>query len=80
MIATSTGALISANPGSLRNWVHNLHNTLAGLGIHAAIVAVNAMIADNAPAGVPAIAPDDLALTYRNLHTRRDHAEIVLPT
>jgi hypothetical protein len=36
-------------------------------------------IADNALAGIPAIAPDDLAQTYWNLHTRRDHAEIVLP-
>jgi len=37
------------------------------------------MIADNAPAGISAIAPDDLAQYYWNLHSRRDHAEIVLP-
>jgi NADP-dependent 3-hydroxy acid dehydrogenase YdfG len=72
-------ATLNAAQAALRNWVHNLHNTLAGQGIHAATVAVNAMIADNAPAGIPVIALDDLAQAYWNLHTRRDHAEIVLP-
>jgi NADP-dependent 3-hydroxy acid dehydrogenase YdfG len=72
-------ATLNAAQAALRNWVHNLHNTLAGNGIHAGTVAINAMITDNAPAGIPAIAPDDLAQAYWNLHTRRDHAEIVLP-
>jgi NADP-dependent 3-hydroxy acid dehydrogenase YdfG len=72
-------ATLNAAQAALRNWVHNLHNTLAGQGVHAATVAISAMIADSAPAGIPAIAPDDLAQTYWNLHTRRDHAEIVLP-
>jgi len=72
-------ATLNAAQAALRNWAHNLHNTLAEQGIHAATVAINAMITENAPAGIPAIAPDDLAQTYWNLHTRRDHAEIVLP-
>jgi len=72
-------ATLNAAQAALRNWVRNLHNTLRDRGVHAATVAVNAMIADIAPAGIPVIAPDDLAQAYWNLHTRRDHAEIVLP-
>ena len=72
-------ATLNAAQAALRNWAHNLHATLADRGIHAATVAVNAMITDHAPEGVPAIAPDDLAQAYWNLHTRRDRAEIVVP-
>ncbi len=72
-------ATLNAAQAALRNWARNLHDTLAGQGIHAATVAINAMITDNAPAGIPAIAPDDLAQAYWNLHARRDHPEIVLP-
>jgi NADP-dependent 3-hydroxy acid dehydrogenase YdfG len=72
-------ATLNAAQAALRNWVHNLHNTLASRGIHAATVAINAMITNDAPPGIPTIAPDDLARTYWNLHTRRDHTEIVLP-
>jgi NADP-dependent 3-hydroxy acid dehydrogenase YdfG len=72
-------ATLNAAQAALRNWVRNLHNTLAERGVYAGTVAVNAMIAASAPAGIPAIAPDDLAQAYWNLHIRRDHAEIVLP-
>ncbi|GAA0997648.1 SDR family NAD(P)-dependent oxidoreductase [Acrocarpospora macrocephala] len=72
-------ATLNAAQAALRNWAHNLHNTLAGQGIHAATVAINAMITDNAPEGIPAIAPDDLAQSYWNLHTQRDRAELALP-
>jgi NADP-dependent 3-hydroxy acid dehydrogenase YdfG len=72
-------ATLNAAQAALRNWARNLHNALAGQGIHAATVAINAMITGNPPPGIPAIAPDDLAQAYWNLHTRRDHAEIVLP-
>lgn len=72
-------ATLNAAQAALRNWVHNLHNTLAEQGVYAATVAINAMIADNAPAGIPAIAPDDLARSYWNLHTQRDRIETVLP-
>ncbi|GAA5768161.1 hypothetical protein Aros01_04669 [Streptosporangium roseum] len=56
-----------------------LHNTLADQGIYAGVVAVNAMISDNAPDGYPAIAPDSLAQHYWDLHTQRGQAELVLP-
>lgn len=72
-------ATLNAAQAALRNWAHNLHATLADRGIHAATVAVNAMITDHAPKGVPAIAPDELAQAYWNLHTHHDRAEIVVP-
>ncbi|NLU84938.1 SDR family NAD(P)-dependent oxidoreductase [Rhodococcus sp. HNM0569] len=64
---------------ALRNWVHNLHNTLAHEGIQAATVAVNLMIGATAPEGVPHRSPDALAEIYRHLHTSaRDEAEVVV--
>lgn len=62
----------------LRNWVHNLHNTLADQGIYAADVAVNVMIADQAPAGVPHRSPDVLAQLYWEIHSGRDQVEYVV--
>ena len=72
-------ATLNAAQAALRNWVRNLHNTLSAQGIHAATVAINAMITNDAPDGIPAIAPDALAEMYWNLHTRRDSGEIVVP-
>jgi NADP-dependent 3-hydroxy acid dehydrogenase YdfG len=72
-------ATLNAAQAALRNWAHNLHNTLTGQGIHTATVAINAMITDAAPEGIPAIAPSDLAQAYWDIHTQRDHAELVLP-
>ncbi|MER5323003.1 SDR family NAD(P)-dependent oxidoreductase [Streptosporangium roseum] len=72
-------ATLNAAQAGLRNWVHNLHNTLADQGIYAGVVAVNAMISDNVPDGSPAIAPDALAQHYWDLHTRRSQTELVLP-
>jgi short-subunit dehydrogenase len=46
-------ATLNAAQAGLRNWVHNLHATLAGQGVYAATVAVNAMIADIAPGSIP---------------------------
>lgn len=88
LLYTTGGGAISPYPflatlntaqAALRNWVHNLHNTLAGQGVYAGVVAVNAMIGDNPPEGFPAIAPDTLARHYWDLHTRRDQAELLLP-
>ncbi|MEV0590569.1 hypothetical protein [Nonomuraea cavernae] len=62
----------------LRDWVHNLHNTLGERGVHAATVAINLMIAEQAPEGYPHRAPDDIAQAYWDLHTRRDQAEHVV--
>ncbi|MFF7451575.1 MULTISPECIES: SDR family NAD(P)-dependent oxidoreductase [unclassified Streptomyces] len=58
-----------------RNWALNLHNTPAEQGIYVANVAINLMIAAQAPEGVPHRAPDEIALDYWNLHTRREQAE-----
>ncbi|MET7307714.1 SDR family oxidoreductase [Streptomyces sp. NPDC005571] len=61
-----------------RNWALNLHKTLAADGIYAANIAINLMIADRAPEGVPHRAPDDIAQEYWKLHTDRDRAEHVI--
>src|SRR5215471_18682616 len=49
---------------ALRNWVHNLHATLAGQRVHAATVAINLLPATTAPEGVPHAAPDGIAQAY----------------
>jgi NADP-dependent 3-hydroxy acid dehydrogenase YdfG len=71
-------ATMNMAQAALRNWVHNLHNTLAGQGIHAATVAINLLPAVTAPEGVPHAAPDDIAQIYWDLHTRRDRPEHVV--
>ncbi|MFJ7949551.1 SDR family NAD(P)-dependent oxidoreductase [Streptomyces sp. NPDC096354] len=58
-----------------RNWAINLHNTLADQGIYVANIAINLMIGAQAPEGVPHRAPDDIALDYWSLHSRREAAE-----
>jgi NADP-dependent 3-hydroxy acid dehydrogenase YdfG len=68
-------ATMNTAQAGLRNWVHNLHNTLGEQGVHAATVVINVMIAEQAPEGYPHRAPDDIAQTYWNLHTQRDEAE-----
>ncbi|MEU6358809.1 SDR family NAD(P)-dependent oxidoreductase [Streptomyces albidoflavus] len=61
-----------------RNWALNLHHTLADRGIYVANVAINLMIAAQAPDGVPHRAPDEIALDYWHLHTTREQAEHVI--
>ncbi|MBE9376429.1 SDR family NAD(P)-dependent oxidoreductase [Saccharopolyspora sp. HNM0983] len=61
-----------------RNWAINLHNTLADEGIYVANVAINLMIANQAPEDVPHRAPDEIALDYWNVHTERAKAEHVI--
>lgn len=70
MLATANAA-----QAALRNWVHNLRNSLADKGVHAALVAINLMPAVAAPEGVPHADPDDIAQAYWDLHTRRDRVE-----
>ncbi|MFJ9427303.1 hypothetical protein [Streptomyces sp. NPDC101249] len=41
-------------------------------------VAIDLMIGAQAPEGVPHRAPDDIALDYWDLHTRREQAEHVI--
>jgi NAD(P)-dependent dehydrogenase (short-subunit alcohol dehydrogenase family) len=71
-------ATVNTAQAALRNWVHNLHNTLAQQGIHAATVAINVFIGTNPPEGVPHADPDDIAQIYWDLHTRRDRREHVV--
>ncbi|MET7333048.1 SDR family NAD(P)-dependent oxidoreductase [Nonomuraea sp. NPDC005650] len=68
-------ATVNTAQAALRNWVRNLHNTLADQGIHAATVAINLMPSATAPEGVPHADPDDIAQIYWDLHTRRDRPE-----
>ncbi|MBP2324461.1 NAD(P)-dependent dehydrogenase (short-subunit alcohol dehydrogenase family) [Kibdelosporangium banguiense] len=68
-------ATVNTAQAGLRNWVHNLHKTLADKGIHAAVVAINLLPSATAPEGVPHADPDDIAQIYWDLHTRRDRPE-----
>ncbi|MFE2569463.1 SDR family NAD(P)-dependent oxidoreductase [Streptomyces mirabilis] len=68
-------ATINIAQAGQRNFAINLHNTLGDEGIYAANVAINLMIAAEAPEGVPHRAPDEIALDYWNLHAIRDQAE-----
>ncbi|MGW0433059.1 SDR family NAD(P)-dependent oxidoreductase [Micromonospora sp. NPDC003197] len=59
----------NAAQAALRNWAHNLHNTLANQGIQAATVAINVFIGATPPApGIPHVAPDQIAQAYWTLH------------
>src|SRR5690242_16919750 len=84
LLFTTGGGAISPYPmlatmnmaqAALRNWVHNLHHTLAGKGVHAATVAINLLPAATAPEGVPHASPDDIAQVYWDLHATRDRYE-----
>jgi NAD(P)-dependent dehydrogenase (short-subunit alcohol dehydrogenase family) len=68
-------ATMNMSQAALRNWVLNLHKTLAHRGVHAAAVAINLLPATTAPEGVPHAAPDSIAQVYWDLHTLRDRPE-----
>jgi len=72
-------AATNAAQAALRNWAHNLHNTLAEQGVYAGTVAINVFIGATPPApGIPHADPDDIAQHYWNLHTGRDRPEHVV--
>ncbi|GAA2351316.1 hypothetical protein GCM10010170_041370 [Dactylosporangium salmoneum] len=72
-------AATNAAQAALRNWVHNLHNTLGEQGIQAATVAINVFIGATPPApGIPHAAPDQIAQAYWALHTERGQHERVI--
>jgi NADP-dependent 3-hydroxy acid dehydrogenase YdfG len=84
LLFTTGGGALSPHPmlatmnmaqAALRNWVHNLHNTLSVKGIQAATVAINLLPAATAPEGVPHAPPDEIALVYWDLHIHRERAE-----
>jgi NADP-dependent 3-hydroxy acid dehydrogenase YdfG len=68
-------ATMNMAQAGLRNWVRNLHQTLADRGIHAATVAINLLPAATAPEGILHAAPDHIAQVYWDLHIRRDRPE-----
>ncbi len=87
VLTTTGGGAINPYPmlapvniaqAGLRNWVLNLHQTLAERGVYAANVAINLMIADQAPEGYPHRSPDSIATEYWRLHTERSRREIVI--
>lgn len=68
-------ATVNIAQAGLRNWVLNLHRTLAGQGVYAGLVAIDVFIGASAPEGVPHLPPGEIAPVYWDLHTRRDRAE-----
>ncbi|MFI6456990.1 SDR family NAD(P)-dependent oxidoreductase [Streptosporangium amethystogenes] len=68
---------VNAAAAALRNWVLNLHNELAGSGVHAAHVAINTWIGEGGPEGIPAATPEQIAGLYWDLYERRDQPELV---
>ncbi|MFD9499171.1 SDR family NAD(P)-dependent oxidoreductase [Streptomyces sp. NPDC060035] len=71
-------ATVNIAQAGLRNWALNLHQTLGEKGVHTANVAINVLIGETAPDGVPHRSPDAIAQDYWDLHTRRDRAEHVI--
>lgn len=63
---------VNAAAAALRNWVLNLHKALAGMGVHAAHVAINAWIGS----GPPEAEADTIAARYWELYESPDVAEI----
>ncbi|WP_246459407.1 SDR family NAD(P)-dependent oxidoreductase [Streptomyces himalayensis] len=70
-------ANVNAAAAALRNWAINLHNELAGTGIHAAHVAINVWIGDGGPEGIPTATPEQIAPLYWDLRENRDRSEAV---
>ena len=69
---------VNAAAAALRNWVINLNKELAGSGVHAAHVAINALIGDTGGLeGFAAVPPGQIAPLYWDLYTDRDTAEHV---
>lgn len=71
-------ANVNAAAAALRNWAMNLHKELAGSGIQAAHVGIDASIGVSVLPGVEAARPEQISPTYWELHTtKRDEDELV---
>ncbi|MEU8868450.1 SDR family NAD(P)-dependent oxidoreductase [Streptomyces umbrinus] len=71
-------ANVNAAAAALRNWAMNLHKELAGTGIQAAHVGIDASIGVSVLAGVEAARPEQISPMYWELHTtKRDEDELV---
>ena len=76
---------------AMRNYLHSLHDELAGSGIYVGTLAITAMIARSAahsaltsgtidlPPDLPVVDPDELADRLWELATERDEVELVHP-
>lgn len=71
-------ATVNIAQAGARSWLLNLHQTLAERGIYAATVAINVMVADEAPEGYPHRGPDSIAAEYWRLHSERTERELVI--
>jgi NADP-dependent 3-hydroxy acid dehydrogenase YdfG len=72
---------VNAAAAALRNWAVNLHKELAGTGVYAAHVGIDAVIGtsvDPVIAGFPSLPADEVAKAYWNLYTTRDGAEFIV--
>lgn len=69
----------NVNPAwaALRNWVINLDKELAGTGVHAAHVAIDAWIGEGGPEGGPTVTAEQIAPLYWDPHENRDRSEAV---
>ncbi|KOG30748.1 SDR family NAD(P)-dependent oxidoreductase [Streptomyces resistomycificus] len=71
-------ANVNAAAAALRNWAMNLHGELAGSGVQAAHIGIDASIGVSVIPGLEAARPEQIAPLYWELHTtRRDEAELV---
>ncbi|MDQ1022747.1 short-subunit dehydrogenase [Streptomyces umbrinus] len=71
-------ANVNAAAAALRNWAMNLHKELAGTGIQAAHVGIDASIGVSVIPGVEAARPEQISPMYWELHTtKRDEDELV---
>lgn len=69
---------VTAGAAALRNWALNLGAEIAADGIHVGHVAIGVWITDQAPEGVDALPPAQIAPTYWDLHAKRDTHEVVV--
>ncbi|MER7178430.1 SDR family NAD(P)-dependent oxidoreductase [Streptomyces hyaluromycini] len=71
-------ANVNAAAAALRNWAMNLHKELAGTGIQAAHIGIDASIGVSVLPGVEAARPEQISPMYWELHTtKRDEDELV---
>lgn len=66
---------VNAAAAALRNWAINLNKELAGTGVYAAHMAIDASINVPAIPGFPTAPAEDIAAAYWDLHNKREDAE-----
>lgn len=72
---------VNAAAAALRNWALNLHKELAGTGVYAAHVGIDVVIGTSVNPvipGFPTLPADEVAKSYWDLYTTREHPELVV--